>query len=365
MKRIPQTSIPVVLTVLLTSASGLAQGTLIPPASAFTNNQPAATMKTLDQLEPRRPILKLPYTITEPGAYYLTGSLEGTNGIVIDVGDVQLDLKGFSLQGLTNSGHGIAITNMFEELHNVAIFNGAIVEWGGRGMDLGRLFDAEIRDVKLYANQGGGMVVGNHMLVQNCAVIECGGTGISVGDACTVTKCQAMDNKGDGIRTGIGCRITECLSASNEGDGIVAGLYSTVAECLVGRNWTNGISVSNSCLVVNNNCAENGVTNDPGAGVRIEGRGSRIRDNNLNGNYHGIMLLSGGNRIEGNNMIDNHVGIEDLNAGNLIIRNSVGGSSDTNYNLSTNCQYGAILKTMGSGFTNSNPWANFELPPEP
>lgn len=358
----------ILLIVAASATLALGQGSLTPPAEAFTNSQPKAVMKTLDQLEPRTPILSLPFRIKEPGAYYLTASLQGSNGndgIVIDAGDVRLDLKGFSLVGSSNTGHAITITNLTEEFHNVAIFDGAIVEWGGRGMDLGQLFDAEVRNVKLYANEGGGMVLGNHMLVRGCATAECGDTGMTVGDGSTIEKSQAMANRGDGIKTGIGCRITECLAVENEGDGIVAGIYSTVSDCLLGRNWTNGISVSNSCLIINNNCGENGVTNLPGAGIRVEGRGSRIKNNNLNGNFYGIQMLSGGNRLEGNNLIDNMVGIEDQNAGNLVIRNSVGGSSITNFNLSTNCHYGAILQTMGAGFTNSNPWANFELPPEP
>jgi len=355
------------IAMLGTSAFG--QGTLTPPAGAFTNNQPKATMKTLDQLEPRTPIRKLPFKIKEPGAYYLIGTLKGTNGspgIILEAGDVQIDLKGFSLEGTTNAGHAITITNQVEEYHNVSIFNGAIVDWGGRGMDLAQLFDSEVRAVKLHGNMGGGAVLGNHITLKGCAVIECGDVGFTVGDASTVEKCQSMDNKGDGFQVGIGCRVSECLAASNEGDGIVTRQYSTVSGCLLGMNWANGIAVSNSCLVQNNNCGENGVTNQPGAGIRVEGRGSRIKNNNLNGNYYGILMLAGGNRIEGNNMIDNYVGIKDANAGNLVIRNSVGGSlTTTNYNLSTSCRYGAILNTAGNGFTNSNPWANFELPPEP
>jgi len=113
-------------------------------------------------------------------------------------------------------------------------------------------------------------------------------------------------------------------------------------------------------MVMNNNCVENGVTNAPGAGVLVTGRGSRVEKNNLNGNYYGLKVLKGGNRIENNNLIDNTEGMVD-SGGNLVIRNSVGGSV-TNFNLSANTQYGVILKDMGVAFSNSNPWANFELP---
>src|SRR5215207_11600534 len=51
--------------------STFAQGTLTPPGA------PAQTMKTLDQVEPRKPISSLPFTITQPGSYYVTSNLVG------------------------------------------------------------------------------------------------------------------------------------------------------------------------------------------------------------------------------------------------------------------------------------------------
>ncbi len=43
-----------------------AQGPLAPPGA------PAPTFKTLQQVEPRTPISALPFTISQPGSYYLT-----------------------------------------------------------------------------------------------------------------------------------------------------------------------------------------------------------------------------------------------------------------------------------------------------
>ena len=54
----------VAITLILTNESR-AQGSLTPPGA------PAATMRSLDQIEPRLPISSLPFSISQPGSYYL------------------------------------------------------------------------------------------------------------------------------------------------------------------------------------------------------------------------------------------------------------------------------------------------------
>jgi hypothetical protein len=56
---------------LVAAGTIFAQGPLTPPGA------PAPTMKTLVQVEPRTPVSSLPFSITEPGSYYLTTSLTG------------------------------------------------------------------------------------------------------------------------------------------------------------------------------------------------------------------------------------------------------------------------------------------------
>lgn len=56
---------------LLAPAAVQAQGALTPPGS------PAATMRTLDQVQPRTPLATAGVTISAPGSYYLTGNLNG------------------------------------------------------------------------------------------------------------------------------------------------------------------------------------------------------------------------------------------------------------------------------------------------
>ena len=76
----------------------MGQGSLTPPGA------PGETMHTLEEVyertDPRTPISSLPYTISEPGSYYVAGNLSSTgDGIIIESSGVTVDLMGFSLTG--------------------------------------------------------------------------------------------------------------------------------------------------------------------------------------------------------------------------------------------------------------------------
>ena len=61
---------------------------------------PAPTMKTLEQIEPATPITQLPYTISDSGVYYFTKNMyAGGGGITINVNNVIIDMKGYSMTG--------------------------------------------------------------------------------------------------------------------------------------------------------------------------------------------------------------------------------------------------------------------------
>src|SRR4051794_35854724 len=77
-----------------------AQGALTPPGA------PAATMRSLDQIEPRTPISSLPFTISSSGSYFLTKNLlvANANGITINATNVDLDLRGFTISATSGSG---------------------------------------------------------------------------------------------------------------------------------------------------------------------------------------------------------------------------------------------------------------------
>src|SRR4051812_43950019 len=111
--------VPFALVLCLTS-SAWGQGSLAPPGP------PAPTMKTLDQIEPRTSIGKIPFTISQPGSYYLARNLQfaatSGNAITITVSNVTLDLSGFTLSS-TSAVTGDAI-RINSGLRNIEVKNG-------------------------------------------------------------------------------------------------------------------------------------------------------------------------------------------------------------------------------------------------
>ncbi|MHC5077049.1 MAG: hypothetical protein ACYTFM_11560, partial [Planctomycetota bacterium] len=96
---------------------------------------PASTMKTLDEVEPRTPISSIPYSITQPGSYYLTGDLSTSSttshGIGISASNVTVDFMGYSLTGPGKSS-GSIYDGIYSGLpiSNVEIRNGTLREFG-------------------------------------------------------------------------------------------------------------------------------------------------------------------------------------------------------------------------------------------
>src|ERR1043166_8614958 len=302
-----------------------AQGALTPPGA------PAPTMKTLDQIEPRTPISSLPFTITNAGSFYVTGNLTGiavSNGITISASDVTLDLGGFALVGLTNSGDGIQVSGART---NVAIRNGTVRGWGVDGINALAANNGLYQDLRLSDNLGWGLSCGPNGTVNNCTallngrglsstrggffigtgctVVNCtaqghvygiSGLGFSSFDGCTFSGCTANNNRngfsissgstivgctalgnqyGNGISPGDGCTISGCTARSSGGVGIAAGTACTVSGCTTSANVSDGISFVSSCRVVDNTCAGNG-----GTGINATSSRNRIDSNTVMGN---------------------------------------------------------------------------------
>ena len=275
------------ITLLAVSPYAVA-GDLNPPAGPV-----APTMKTLDEVEPRTPIASLPFTIDQPGSYYLTGNLSGVsaaNGISITASDVTLDLRGFRLMGVEGALDGI---NTVGALSNISIRNGTLTAWPGDGVDtssatgvtieklsvatsgetgirtgaatsitncqvrdaadgiLAEAPDCRVSDCAAGPTTGKGISCGDRAIVTNCSAGGNGDAGILVGNDATVSNCSVQNNTTFGIQTLSGCIVRGCTAQANGVDGIDVGTGSTVAECSARLNLDDGLSIGANCTVVN------------------------------------------------------------------------------------------------------------------
>lgn len=335
---------PVCMVIMLAGGWLAIAGDLDPPPGP-----PTSTMKTLVEVEPRIPISSLPFLITEPGSYYLTGNLTtppDTTGISISASNVTIDLNGFAISGSGGGGIGTA-----GPPKNILVRNGTVRDFAGDGIDLRDSDGSVIENVRAQSCGEFGLRVGKGGIVRDCAVssnstgigglvgcliVNCTSRantndGINVGEGSTVTACVSLANGGDGINTGNNSTITSCTIQSNGGNGVTAS-RSSVIDCTAARNAGDGISVTDDSYVARNNCDSNG-NNGDGAGIHV---------------------LSGDSRIEGNNVTNNDRGIDVDGGGNIVIKNSAF-SNGTNYDIVGGNNVGEITNDP----TSAGPWANF------
>lgn len=268
----------------------------------------------------------------------------------------------------------------------------------------------ELAGCKAHDNGGDGIETGAGATLDKCAAYNNAGTGLVAGSGSTLLGCTASKNKGNaGILTGAGSTLTGCVAAENEsafginagsgstlsrcaargnigagnlsfgiysesgativactatgntstnatafpstGVGIRAGSESTIKECTVADNKGDGIWVTDTSTVMQNNCNGSGTTSlsDDGAGIHVTGTA---------------------NRVEANNLTDNRRGIDIDGTGNLIVKNSARVNLQ-NYAIVADNRYGPIINltagggaaatgnTAASTVSSSEPWANF------
>lgn len=213
---------------------------------------PGRTMKSLDQMEPRTPLIEGAagvalmedgaWEITESGSYYLVGNVTATvsDGIRLKADNITLDLRGFTLTSETRpfGGDGILI-----EGNDIRIFNGHIVSkifynpeaegWvAGGGFDCGirdgaTATNLHIRDVSVRGCFSGIVCnlseFGASSLIESCTAHTIAGSGI-VG--VNVTNCVARMCGQSGIRAE---HVSNSVGHSIQGHGIFADY--TVSNC--------------------------------------------------------------------------------------------------------------------------------------
>lgn len=394
---IMKTKNQILLTALLLAtlnsqlSSAHAQGSLTPPGA------PAATMKSLDQIEPRSVINTVGATIAAPGSYYLTTNLlangaAGVNGITISANDVVLDLNGYSLDGggiTSSSGSGINVSGTTRRL---SIRNGTIRNWGNTGINAANSSACTLENLTVQECRNNGITVGVSSLVRNCLVISnqtAGASAIQVAGNGVVEKCVTQLSSA-GITIGSNCVVADCIAQGNVTYGInVLQSGCLIKNCSVVNNGFGGIisaSYTGSVKVLDCNATGNGygillgiqseicgcfASSNNYCGIYLQ-ESSRAVDNTCYGNNPGNISAYGGLVVGGNNgVVDgNHISANQyagvlINTGatnNVIVRNEIFGNGGNFSIRGATAQniVGPLINSTGV-ITNNNPWANFSF----
>ena len=315
------------------------QGSLHPPAGALSNGTPVAFMKTLDQVEPRRPIHGIPHLINEPGSYYLTTTVRGLEGLTITSDDVKVDLGGFAIEsegGDTSSGIDIQGTR-----HNIHIMNGVVKGWSQAGIEGFQAEESCYENVTAFQNEGDGLVIGGNSRIVKSGSFKNSGCGIYTGSGATVEDCKIRDNGSTGVVVKVESKIIGCIAGGNSRAGIAVPTGCVIKDCIANANMTDGIVIGHKNRV----CGNNAHDNDAGAGIRIMGSGNTLSGNSMMGNKIG-MLANGTTATN-----------------NIVYKNSAGGNSSGNFvNLNGESNvFGQLVQGAQVLGSSVGSWANFDL----
>jgi len=172
------------------------------------------------------------YVIDTSGSYFLTGNIigeSGKHGILVMADNVTIDLKGFSMTGVTGSQSGISFNS---DTIGGAVSNGIINLWGQHGIDAEMLGTLRVADITSNGNVEDGIILGADGLVTDCVVMGNAGWGISGMDNCLIIRCVARDNGSGGFRLNSGGSIKNCVAESTGPQGILVKYESSVENCV-------------------------------------------------------------------------------------------------------------------------------------
>jgi hypothetical protein len=360
------------LALLAATTAAHGQGSLTPPGP------PGMTMKSLDQIEARTPLLggAAPITISAGGSYYLTGNLTITGGdaITITAAGVSLDLNGFTVATTANPAAGTAIRI---GARRVTVSNGVVAGAGtvsnatfnGAGFQNGVIWTGSIpqsitvRDVMVTGCSLTGIKAS---LVERCTLQNIGTTGISgtIVRGCQVDPCGgtaiyaqvASDCIASGYTAGIsGGILSNCFGSTNgdSGTGLSAtsaqncggsaygtggtGLVSTTAQNCVGTTYANSGGTPqaglNSTTAVN--CVGTAGAGSNATGLVASAAASACLGTSDSGN--GLQVVTGENCV-GQTTSGNYGATGEVFAGSKGTCNSGTGGSGMYAKVALNCE---------------------------
>lgn len=212
---------------------------------------PGVTMKSLDQVEPRTPLVDGArgvsvdpvigtVTISQPGSYYLTDNISVISGNAIETNaeGVTLDLNGFSISSsaATANGIGIYINGSQTRIFNGYVISGTVYNSGvtgdqftGSGFVDGiattrSLKSVYVQQLSVYGCDRYGIDLDSvdGSIVDDCVVQVTGSNGIT---SDVVRNSSVLNAGGIGIA---GSNIESCNAVSVARDGIYG---ETVSHC--------------------------------------------------------------------------------------------------------------------------------------
>lgn len=321
----------------------------------------------------RIPISALPYTISNPGSYYLTQDLEGASGISVEASQVTLDLNGYRVSGLSSTGSGITIQTSKD---HVVIVNGFISGWQSRGISASG---------------------SDHVRISSLHISDNGNDGVNLGDFAQVDRVVADGNALDGIETGMDSHVSACQAISNGDNGIEVDERSSVSNCISNSNFkhgvssTGGITVSNSiarantrngynagqgsslsyCTAVNNSelgfkllsgsrCESSIAKLNTFDGFDVESNCYLVLNSSDQNGQSGFVSTSNGIRMDRNHSTNNgSFGFELSGGGVSVLTSNTAQFNLSNYNLSPTVV--APIETALTVGSSTNPFSNLDF----
>lgn len=295
-----------------------------------------------------------PIEITNSGSYRLTSDLDvteaddapNTDGILVNVSDVSLDLNGFSISGPvscdstpatscsnTGSGNGVSVDFSANPTpQDVTLRNGTIRGMGNNGIGLPE--GSRVINVHAVENGDVGMRIDSSGSIRDIVARRNGSSGIHIGPSSTAVNIHSAGNGHDGASVGEDSLISHSAFLQNRAHGVFGSTNITVRDSAISGNGFAGVDLSSG-----NSVLDSEVNNNGGAGV-TGGNQMIIENTASRGNAsHGI-IVGQGSVIRGGQVSNN--GADGINAtAQITIENTV---SENNANGGMDVSQGSVIR---------------------